>query len=117
MKWGLEGEAIIILTLLWSEIMSGYNTPDTMVETRSVKVGHEIMNEARVTIITVVAVDGGQSDFDTADIVFLFEVDSPPRICLVILGARMCVRILVNSKATFRGAHYFYVDLSCRFVG
>ena len=23
---------IIIVTLLWSEIMSGYNTPDTMVE-------------------------------------------------------------------------------------
>jgi len=28
MKWGLEGGA----TLLWSEIMGGYNTPDTMGE-------------------------------------------------------------------------------------
>jgi len=35
---------IIIVTLLWSEIMGGYNTPDTMVigRDRSVKVGHEI---------------------------------------------------------------------------
>ena len=31
---------IIIVTLLWSEIMDNYNTPDTMVEI--VKVGHEI---------------------------------------------------------------------------
>ena len=31
-KWGLERRAIIIVTLLWSEIMGGYNTPDTMVE-------------------------------------------------------------------------------------
>jgi len=30
-KWGLQGEAIIV-TLLWSEIMGDYNTPDTMVE-------------------------------------------------------------------------------------
>jgi len=29
-QWGLEGGAIV--TLLWSEIMGGYNTPDTMVE-------------------------------------------------------------------------------------
>jgi len=29
---GLEGGRIIIVTLLWSEIMGGYNTPDTMVE-------------------------------------------------------------------------------------
>jgi len=27
-KWGLEGG----VTLLWSEIMGGYNTPDTMAE-------------------------------------------------------------------------------------
>jgi len=34
-KWGLEGWAnnyLIIVTLLWREIMGGYNTPDTMVE-------------------------------------------------------------------------------------
>jgi len=31
--WGLEGVGrIIIVTLLWSEITGGYNTPDTMVE-------------------------------------------------------------------------------------
>jgi len=30
---GVRGmERIIIVTLLWSEIMGGYNTPDTMVE-------------------------------------------------------------------------------------
>ena len=34
---------VIIVTLLWSEIMGSYNTPVTMVEIRSVKVGHEIM--------------------------------------------------------------------------
>jgi len=33
---------IIIATILWSEIMGGYNTPDTMVEIRALKVGHEI---------------------------------------------------------------------------
>ena len=33
---------IIIVTLLWSEILSGYNTPDTMIRDRIVKVGHEI---------------------------------------------------------------------------
>jgi len=34
---------IIIVTLLWSEIMGSYNTPDTMVEENTtVKVGHEI---------------------------------------------------------------------------
>ena len=27
-----SGVSIIIVTLLWSEIMSGYNIPDTMVE-------------------------------------------------------------------------------------
>jgi len=32
MKWGLKVGQIIIVTLLWSEIMGGYNTPDTMVE-------------------------------------------------------------------------------------
>jgi len=29
---GSEGGQIIIATLLWSEIMGGYNTPDTVVE-------------------------------------------------------------------------------------
>ena len=33
---------IIIVTLLWSEIMGGYSTPDTTVD-RSVKVGHEML--------------------------------------------------------------------------
>jgi len=35
---------ITTVTFLWSEIMGGYNTPDTMVEIgdRSEKVGHEI---------------------------------------------------------------------------
>ena len=32
-EWGLERGRIIIATVLWSEIMGGYNTPDTMVET------------------------------------------------------------------------------------
>jgi len=30
--WWLQGGAIIIVTLLWSENMGGYDTPDTMVE-------------------------------------------------------------------------------------
>ena len=37
---------IIIVTLLWSDIIGGYNTPDTDRHSgrdRSVKVGHEIM--------------------------------------------------------------------------
>jgi len=32
MGWGLDVGRIIIVTLLWSEIMGGYNTPDTMVK-------------------------------------------------------------------------------------
>jgi len=32
MKWGLEVGRTIIVTLLWNEIMDGYNTPDTMIE-------------------------------------------------------------------------------------
>jgi len=29
---GVIGWGVIIVTLLWSEIMGGYNTPETMVE-------------------------------------------------------------------------------------
>jgi len=32
-QWGSQDGVIIIVTLLWSEIMGGYNIPDTMVET------------------------------------------------------------------------------------
>ena len=39
---GLEGGRIIIVTLLWSEVLGGCNTPDTIGGDRSVKVGHEI---------------------------------------------------------------------------
>jgi len=36
----------MMVTLLWSEIMDGYNTPDNGSD-RSVKVGHEIRNTNR----------------------------------------------------------------------
>jgi len=45
---------IIIVMLLWSEIMGGYNTPDAMVEIGGfmrVKVGHEITTEKGVNSV------------------------------------------------------------------
>jgi len=58
------------------------------------------MNEARSTIITSDAGGIGKSDGDTADSVLLSEVHCPPRKCLRVLGARMCVHVIINSQAS-----------------
>jgi len=38
----VERRHAVWVTVLWSEIEGVYNTPDTMVEVRSIKVGREI---------------------------------------------------------------------------
>jgi len=51
-------------------------------------------------IITLISADNGKSDGDTVDAVLLTEVDEPPRRWPVILGARMCISVTVNSEAS-----------------
>jgi len=51
-------------------------------------------------IITLISADNGKSDGDTVDAVLLTEVDKPPRRWPVILGARMCISVTVNSEAS-----------------
>jgi len=70
------------------------------------------MNEARSTIITVVAVDIGESDGNFADFIELSEVDRPPRECLALLRARECVHVSVNSEV----CRLQYGHLNCFFV-
>jgi len=56
------------------------------------------MIEVKWTILTVVAGDIGQGDHEIADFVLFSEVDDPPRISSVIVGARVCSRATVNSE-------------------
>ena len=53
----------------------------------SVPLIKELVNETRSLIITLVSIDIGQSNADTADDVFMSQVDIPPRIWPRIVGA------------------------------
>jgi len=54
---------------------------------QTVQRNNKLMNEAKSTVITVLAVDIRRNDYDTADVVFLSEVDCPPRSSMDIVGA------------------------------
>ena len=49
-------------------------------------------------IVTIVAGDIGQGDDEIADFIRLSEVDNPPWISSVIVGARVCSRSTVDSE-------------------